>query len=437
MKDLQKELERRVKYIRELAKEIPFYVRKSKEVGVDLDEIKTPQDLLKAYEKGLYTTGEDLPQLLTPYKVFRQYFLTSGTTAKPKIVSITPDEKKRLIRQYTKAWSNFIRENEKILTYLPASPAISGVTVTESFSKLPVWIFHLPVQLARDVDTFIRYYKLFRPSSLMGLTSSIYRLPLRLREKSIEPKDLKIRTIGTGAEASTVIRRKIIGEEFEADVYDFYASSENGLIAYEDQSFSGEYQITLPETLLFITKNKEEVSSAETGEVLLTNLYEIGEKPSFLLLNYKIGDIAKCLESEGSIVTRICNIRRLGAAYLSGAKLEETQVQEVVDELRRELYGEKLTGEYFIINYYDKERRAVGEIRVEAQKRLLPEDKSTISNKIREKIYSINVPVKTLVESTKDAKLLIKVTDPGKLYKDYEKYIKPGKPKRLLVLPNG
>jgi hypothetical protein len=60
----KQEINKRIKHVVALSKEIPFYARKYKELGINPDEIKTPQDLLKAYEKGLYTTPQDLPELV-------------------------------------------------------------------------------------------------------------------------------------------------------------------------------------------------------------------------------------------------------------------------------------------------------------------------------------------------------------------------------------
>jgi len=431
----QKELDRKVRYMCQLLKSTQWYGENRKRLeslNIDIDSIRSPQDLFKAYEKGLYTTSEDLPKLIPHHPVFGQYFLTSGSTGKPKIVALSPDDRERLVRQYTPAWKNFIEEGDIVLTLLPSSPAISGVTVTESFSKLPVRVFHLSLCLGKDINTFLEYWKLFKPNALMGLTTSVYRLPLQLAEKGVEAKQLGIRKIGVGAESSTVERRKRIGEEFDAQIYDFYASSENGLIGYEKVPFSDEHLITLPETLVFLAKDGEEVSIDEKGEVVVTNLYKPGENPLLPLVNYRIGDEAKCIEKgENGIVTSISEIRR-EAAYLAGAKLDPTEVEKCIEELG-ELKG-YLTGEYCVINYSDKERRAIAEIRLEAKKRLPEEEKKPISEKLREKVYSINIPVKTLVEEMHDAKLLIEITNPGELYKGYEQYIKAGKPKRLLVL---
>ncbi|MEM1514092.1 MAG: hypothetical protein QXE46_03400 [Candidatus Thermoplasmatota archaeon] len=243
----------------------------------------------------------------------------------------------------------------------------------------------------------------------------------------------QLKRVIVGGEPSTIERRRAISRELNnALVYDLYASSENLIIAYEKVPFTDEHFVLLPETLVLIVKDGEPVSVSEEGEIILTNLYPINlSHPYVPLINYKIGDRAKCLKKIGEIVISLREIRR-EAAYLAGVKLNPQEVEKCIEELTE--LKEKLSGEYFIINYYDDERKAVGEIRVESKKPLPIEEKKMISEKLRKRIYSSNIPVKTLVEVMKDAKLLIEITNPGELYKGYEQYIKPGKPKRLLVL---
>jgi len=90
------EINKRIRYVVTLSKQIPWYARKYKKLGIDPNTIKTPQDLLKAYEKGLFTTPQDLQALTTHFKIFRQYFLSSGTSGKPKVVGATVDDLKRI-----------------------------------------------------------------------------------------------------------------------------------------------------------------------------------------------------------------------------------------------------------------------------------------------------------------------------------------------------
>jgi phenylacetate-CoA ligase len=430
----ERELNQRVKYVRELSKEIPFYVRKYKELRIDPDEIRSPEDLLKAYEKGLYTTPQDLPELVYyKHPEAKGPFYTSGISGKPKEVWVNPDDKIMMVPKFARALK-VIAEKDRTLNCLPKEPAISGYIMNHVLSSLEYQFIHAPAQeVGTDIQRFLEYYKKIQPTLLIGLTTFLYRLPLRLEQIGIDSKNLGIKSLVIGAEPSDIERRKHIGNEFDALIYDWYVTSETyGMAAYEVESYSNKYLVTYPETLLFLTKDHNSVSENEIGNVVFTNLYPPTTKPWMILINYKIGDWAKCIEKkDNGIVTSISEIRR-EAAYLAGAKLNPQEVEKAIEEL--EDYKKELTGEYFIVTYSDSQRRAIAEVRIEGRKNLSLEDKKKIDKRIRERIYSANFPVWNEVENTKNARLLIEVTNPGELYKEYEQYIRPGKPKRLLVL---
>jgi phenylacetate-coenzyme A ligase PaaK-like adenylate-forming protein len=426
------EINKRIKHAVTLSKEIPFYARKYKELGINPDTIKTPQDLLKAYEKGLYTTPQDLPELVYyKHPEAKGPFYTSGTAGKPKEIWLNPDQDRWIISQFSVAYGRILLKSDRILNLLPREPAVSGFAIDIFLSALNYRYQHFPSQEVRaDIRKFIDAWTKFSPTCIICLTTFAYRLPLMLKASNIESR---LRSVIVGAEPSSIERRKHIGEEFEAMVYDSYATSESMIVAQEITPFSDEHVVTYPDTLLFLVKDGHEVSQGESGDVLLTNLYNTDlMKPWMVLLNYKIGDQAKCLENENSgTVTVIGNIRR-ETAYLAGAKLNPQEVEAVIDGLDE--FKGFLTGEYCIITYSDRERKAVAEIRLEAKKQLTNEQKKQISQQVRQQIYSVNFPVWDVCENVKDGKLIINITEPRQLYKGYEHLIKPGKPKRLIVL---
>jgi phenylacetate-coenzyme A ligase PaaK-like adenylate-forming protein len=461
----QKELEKRVKHVVSLSKEIPWYVRKYKELGIDPDEIRSPQDLFKAYEKGLYTTPEDLPELVYyKHPEAKGPFYTSGTTGKPKEIWLNPDDEKWFAPQIARAYEKRLKKSDKILSCLPSPPATSGHMVHRSLSIYGYNFLHLPPQeLRENSQNFVEKYKKFNPNVLTSLTTFAYRLPLALQAFSIQPN---FEAVFPGGEPSSIERRKKMGEELNGLVYDLYASAEGGIMAYEIEPFSDEHIVSLPETLVFLTRNNESVESGEIGHVLLSNLPPLNvSKPYMILLNYRIGDWAKCIEKEDNeIVTSMSEVRR-EAAYLAGAKLHPQEVEKAIEELEK--YKKELTGEYVLIDfktiprevihtliqqgveldeeflkklrndpntYKNWDRKAEVEIRVESMNKLQLEKNKETSKEIREKLYASNVPVKTLVESIGDARLFVEVKDLGELYKGFKKLIKPGKPKRLIVV---
>ncbi|MEM2293106.1 MAG: AMP-binding protein [Nitrososphaerota archaeon] len=427
------EINKRIKYVVSLSKEIPWYAKKYKELKINPDEIKNPDDLLKAYEKGMYTSKVDLPNLATNYKIFRQLFITSGTTGKPAIIEFTPDDIKRDQRQCFMGYSVFLSENDRILNCFPSPPVISGEASVLGLTSLPVRVFHVPAQTLRDADTFLEYRNILDFNVVFGLTTSIYRLPIKLAEKGVTSHSLGIEKILTSGEPSSVERRKKISEEFgSAEVFDWYASTENLVIGFEERSFSNEYKVTIPETLLFIVKDCAGVEEGEKGDVLITNLYNIGEKPGVILLNYRIGDSAKLVKKEEGIVTYISEITR-ESAYLAGAKLNPVEVEKVIENLNTK--EECLTGEYLLVNYHDpKTRKAVLEIRIEVLPKISNEKRENIAQKLLEEIYSANIEVSTAVKDMADAEISVKTVESGELYQGFEHLLKPGKPKRLITI---
>jgi hypothetical protein len=218
------------------------------------------------------------------------------------------------------------------------------------------------------------------------------------------------------------------------DVYDLYASSENSVIAYEVKPLTDEHKINPEDTLVFLVRDKDVASIDETGDVLLTNLYDIGAKPYLILLNYKIGDSAKCVEKkDNEVVTFISQIRRVKGLKLGAAKWDP-QEPEIAIEMLGEL-KKYLTGGYFITPpFEDSERKEKRELRIESATPLLEKEKRRIiEENIRKFIYSINYPLYSEIEKTGNAYLLIEVVDPGQLYKGYEEYVK-GKNKPVTFL---
>lgn len=431
---MDKELVSRVEYVVSLAKQTPFYKKKADESGVDLDKIRTPEDLLDAYKKGFHTNSSNLPELVYHRDPNTKPFTTSGTKGKPKEVCLNPDDHKTFIKQYTAGYEKCFTQRGITLNCLPKEPAISGYVTKNTLDAMGYSCINAPAQdIAGNPIKFLDFIKKHLPNSLVALSTFPYRMGFRLNELGLECKELGINSIVIGGEPSTVERRRSIGNEFSANVFDFYASSESHLMAFESIAFSNKYTVNLPETLTFLLKDRRIADEGETGDVVLSNLFDpdLVSKPWIILLNYKIGDWATCLKKEGCVVTQISNIRR-EAAYLAGAKLDPAEIERCIEDL--EDHREVLTGEYCIINFHDKERKAVAEIRLESKGNLSDKEKRKIGEAIKNSLYSFHAGVKMAVELNRDARLLTEITSPGELYKGYEQYVKPGKPRRLISL---
>jgi phenylacetate-coenzyme A ligase PaaK-like adenylate-forming protein len=427
---VSKEVTKRVEYVISLAKQVPFYGKKAEEVGVDLDKIRAPDDLFEAYKRGFYTTSSDLPELVYYRDPNAKSFTTSGTKGKPKEVCLNPDDDKWISASWIRAIQSAIPKKCRVMVCLPEQPAISGHMVCITLEDARYEYMHWTAQrIGRDTAKFLEAFNEYNPNSLVGLTTFCYRLPKLLQNAGAR----SLKSLAFGGEPSSVERRSTIGTELNADPFDWYPSSENGMIAYEAQPLSNRYLVNLPHVLMYLDNKGKQARESEVGDVVLSNLLDpnLVFKPWMILLNYKIGDWATCLKKEGCMVTQISNIRR-EAAYLAGAKLEPAEIEKCIEQL--EDYKGVLNGEYCVINYYDKDRKAVAEIRLECKGNLSNEDKREIDKKIRNFLYSFHAGVKLAVELDRDARLLTVIALPGELYKGYEQYVKPGKPRRLISL---
>ncbi len=446
MQELEKELSHRIKYVVSLSKEIPWYVRKYKELGIDPDEIKNPKDLLKAYEKGLYTTSADLPELVSPYKVFRQWFLTSGTSSrrrgelpKGKPIAMTIDDRERNKRACRIGYEKFIKRGDKILNCFPYSPGISGEASVHGLEDFEINVLHVGPQVLSDTEQFLRWYSVFKPNVVFGLMASIYQLPLKLKDQNVEPSSLNLEKFMIGGQPSSLEERKIVSKDFgNALVYDWYASTESlGPMACEIEPFSDEYEVVLPEVLLSVVRGNEILSEGEKGNTLITNLYKVGEKPHMVLINYLFSDdVVRCDEVEEERYATLISEIENAFINLGGSKLTLREIKSVRAKLEEGPYKGVLSREPpFVRNYRDeKTRKDIAIIRIESTKTLEDSEKNKIAELIRKKIYEINYPVLEQVEKVKSSELYIEITNPRELYKGYEKYLTPGKPLELLKI---
>ena len=133
-----KKRDKKLRWIIKLAKEDWFWSKKAKEKKVDLEKIYTPQDLLKALQKGLYITSDEYNSLPSYSKGNERVCFSSGTSGKsPKILRYNDDDIKRATRQLKRCYSILgIEEGDAILNLFPSDPAPSGVITRETAYRI-------------------------------------------------------------------------------------------------------------------------------------------------------------------------------------------------------------------------------------------------------------------------------------------------------------
>jgi phenylacetate-coenzyme A ligase PaaK-like adenylate-forming protein len=192
----------------------------------------------------------------------------------------------------------------------------------------------------------------------------------------------------------------------------------------------------VPENRLFLNfvdpKTLDPVSKEEKGVDLISTLYDVGEKPAVILLGYSHGDLGRILDSTG------CNCSRT-YKQMEWPVFRNDYIVKIAGQNTYPVMGTEaaivdspfLTGEYTSITreFSESSIRPYLEIRVEKRGPIPETERKKLEQKIWTYVIS-NPGAEGIVNSNAD--FVLKFTERGCLYEDLEKYVKPGKPIRLI-----
>lgn len=417
-----------LRYLIKLAYETtPLWREKFNKAGLKPEDIRTREDLLKAMKKGIYLTPKDLydprilPSYITEGKVFRKFYMSSGTTGMPKIIPKTPDDMKRLGKQGKEAYFPLsLSKDDRILNLLPSSPAISGPASSDIFNMLDykVSLFHVGPSLLSNPPLMEKIVDLYSPTVIFGLPTTLYRLP------EIIEKEIKARALLSGGEPTSFEKLRKIVEKYNAKlIVNVYASVEDTITAYitcSKTDIDNLYKLVKTSLVELVDENFERVSEREYGKISITSLYPKNSLPGIIFLNYLIGDEALKIDEK-----HIAGIRRCDETVsIAGAKENPQTIEKILFKLMKKYPA--LTGEYVVIWEELPDGKQGLEIRIESTKNY-----EEICEEIKNEIFSINYPYWEQVKLG-NAFLEIKIVEPSHLYPETYKP-KPGKPKRLLI----
>lgn len=262
---------------------VPFYHRKFDEVHVKPDDIRTIEDLKRIPP----TTKYEIQRSLLDDVVAKNYdvkslkkHITSGSSGLPLTTYID----KEALDFYSAIWLAVFFENG---VRLWDRKAIIGEP--RNFPKRKSWKAHFGIMPQRyisifdDARTQLEVLRDFRPDIIEGYPSSMSILADAYKKQ----KDgLKPRLIFTLAEILDRETRRLITSSFEADLLDYYGSSEFSLIAWECPQHVG-YHINADCTVVEFLGNGDSVGGNERGEITCTSLVNY----AMPLIRYRHGDI--------------------------------------------------------------------------------------------------------------------------------------------------
>ncbi len=269
-------------------------------------DISGRSDLIKAYKKGVRTTGSDIEKCYADYasQVQLLEIWSSGSTGTPKKILLSRDSIERAIGGHEKSLvSAGVLQGHRILRF-PAPPpyATSYASFLHIFfEKLMIrtLIFRLPVmpknitkeERERIAQSYAEMIYDFNPDHLRGGTFALHKFAQFLTDYGLDKKKLSVKSAILSGEPTTEEEREIIGNLWNAETFDVYASSELGVISYECRSHHG---LHIDESDLYVAsvdpESGEEINQDEQGIDLCTALYEDNKLPGTFFINYSHGD---------------------------------------------------------------------------------------------------------------------------------------------------
>jgi len=207
---------------------------------------------------------------------------TSGSTGRPlnMYISQAEDDYRKAKRLRTQ-----ISCGQKVRDKWVAITRPSHFSYISNFHRTLGFFAPVSISVFESSETQISLLEKINPEVLDGFASSLYLLAKEVEKRGL--KTITPRVIFSGAELSDKHTRDYIGKVFGAPVYDQYASIEVERMAWQCPE-RNEYHIDADSILLeFLDEDGEEVAPGETGEIVVTSLFN----KAMPLIRYAIGDV--------------------------------------------------------------------------------------------------------------------------------------------------
>ena len=140
-------------------------------------------------------------------------------------------------------------------------------------------------------NTLIEQINKFKPEVILGYPFVLMRLAT-LKARGFG-ENIALKWIGTSGAVFDQYSRQYVQEVFQADLFDIYAATESGIIAFE--CTEGRYHVCSDMVFLECLKDDHDVPSGQPGSLVVTKLYGRGTP----LLRYQGIDDVVTMSKEG------------------------------------------------------------------------------------------------------------------------------------------
>jgi len=274
-------------------KNVNYYRRMFNELDIDPVDIRSKEDLTE-----IPITTREMIQSAAPKDLISKKIIpsqlkaitTAGSCGKPLTLYIRQKEFD-LNNLY---WARASRANGQKL-FGSAVYFKYDAPPRFWFEKLGIWKKNI-VPITETLEEKISKLKQIKPIIIRGNAyelTSIAQYILDQGVKGIKPK--KIFSMGSLLDKKG---RKLLEQVFQAEIFDYYAATECGLIAWECSQHQG-YHINMDAVVLELITNNKTADPGKPGRVICTNL----NYKSMPIIRYDLGDI-------GILTTNNCPCNR-------------------------------------------------------------------------------------------------------------------------------
>lgn len=296
MKMTEKQFEKFKKALRHAAKDSPFYNKLYKDKGVEIEDIKTPEDIAKLPTTDKYDLRRAYPlgiQAVPDEEVVRIHS-SSGTTGQPVIIPYTEND--------IETWGMMMARCMAVAGVgnkdrVQITPGYGLWTAGIGFQRGAEMLGAMAIPMGPgNTEKQIKFLVDLQSTVLCATSSYALLLAEEITRRNLKDK-IKLRCGIVGSERwGNKMRNRII-EELGIDIYDIYGLTEvygpgisvsckehNGLHYWDDQVY---FEIVDPET----GKN---LPDGELGELTITTL----TKEAAPLIRYRTHDLTRLLPGE-------------------------------------------------------------------------------------------------------------------------------------------
>ncbi len=279
---LAKHTEQRIiRMVRRAYENVPYYKCLYDEWGVNINEIKTLDDLKKLPFITKDEIREQFPDGIVSNKFNVEnchYSATTGSTGRslPFVFNMS-------------AYAFYIATGMRMYTMIGYRPWHKMIYIKYTAIRYPrIGPFfrtdHIPSTIPASEQ--IAMLRKMKPDLLLGYASLVYEIAQKVTPDDL--KHIRPKFIGINSELSTKDQRDFIASVFGCPVYDEYSTEETWMIA--SQCTHGNYHLFIDNVWVeFIDKNGNSVKPGEEGEIVLTT----SRSDAMPFIRYRIGDIGR------------------------------------------------------------------------------------------------------------------------------------------------